>query len=96
LIADYYVIRKRKINVDLFYDEKGVYQYNNGFSYAGMIALVVGAAIAISFLKLAWILGFPVSAVVYIILKRSGIDRKFEQQEVEYAKTNPAPSSENL
>ena len=81
LIADYYIIRKRKINVELSYDKDGVYQYVNGFSIAGMITLVVGAIVAFIFLDYSWLVGFPFSVVLYTILKKSGIEKKFEDRE---------------
>lgn len=81
LIADYYIIRKRKINVDLLYDKEGVYNYVNGFSMAGIITLVVGAVVSFTFLDYSWLVGFPFSVVFYTLLKKSGIEKKFEAEE---------------
>ena len=42
LIANYYFIQKQKLNLDLLYGKGNVYEYANGYSPAGMIALVAG------------------------------------------------------
>jgi nucleobase:cation symporter-1, NCS1 family len=44
LIADYYVIRRTKLDLDGLYRASGPYWYSGGFNLAAMIALVVGIA----------------------------------------------------
>ncbi|RGY97793.1 cytosine permease [Clostridium sp. AM58-1XD] len=83
MVADYYVMRKRKLNLELLYDVKGVYTYWNGFSCAGMIALIISAAVSFFFLSYAWAVGFPLAFVLYIILKKCGLERRYEEQERE-------------
>ncbi len=39
LIADYFVWRKRELDVAALYDEAGAYRYHGGYSYAGLAAL---------------------------------------------------------
>ncbi|MDB6059464.1 MAG: Cytosine/purine/uracil/thiamine/allantoin permease family protein [Verrucomicrobiales bacterium] len=41
LIADYFVYRRRKLNVTALYDEHGEYRYSGGFSIPAMAALIV-------------------------------------------------------
>jgi len=43
LIADYFVWRKRTLNVTALYSVDGEYGYTNGFSVVALVALVVGA-----------------------------------------------------
>lgn len=81
LIADYYFIRKKRLNVELLYDKEGIYNYVNGFSVAGMITLVVGAVVSFIFLDYSWLVGFPFSLILYTILKKLGIEKKFEREE---------------
>lgn len=81
LIADYYIIRKRKVNVALVYKNGGVYNYVGGFSPAGMTALVAGAVLAFIFLDYSWFVGFPFALVLYTVLKKCGIERKYEAEE---------------
>lgn len=42
LIADYFLLRKCKINIDALFTHSGEYGANNGWNYAGLISLVVG------------------------------------------------------
>lgn len=42
LIADYYFIRKQKLNVNALYNHKSQYGYNNGFNPNAIVALLVG------------------------------------------------------
>ena len=41
MIADYFIIRRRRLNVPALYDAKGEYSYTNGFSIIALIALTV-------------------------------------------------------
>jgi nucleobase:cation symporter-1, NCS1 family len=41
MIADYFVVRKTKLNVTALYDENGEYRYNGGFNLAAIVALVL-------------------------------------------------------
>ena len=43
LIADYFVYRRRKLNVTALYQADGEYRFTNGFSLVALIAFVVGA-----------------------------------------------------
>jgi NCS1 family nucleobase:cation symporter-1 len=42
LIADYFAVRKCRLNVDALYDEKGEYRYTNGVSLLAIVALTAG------------------------------------------------------
>jgi len=42
LIADYFVCRQRKLNLNALYKTDGEYNYRNGFSYVAIIAFLVG------------------------------------------------------
>jgi cytosine/uracil/thiamine/allantoin permease len=80
LIADYYLVRKKKLELAELYKEEGIYSYNKtGFNTAAMIALSVGvfAALigywvpALSFLySLSWFTGFFISFVLYYLLMK--------------------------
>ena len=43
LIADYFVYRRRKLNVSALYQSDGEYRFTNGFSIVALISLVIGA-----------------------------------------------------
>ena len=43
LIADYFVYRRRKLNVNALYNSDGEYRYIGGFSFVALISLAAGA-----------------------------------------------------
>ena len=43
LIADYFVMRKRTLDLSALYDKEGEYKYSDGFSIAAITALIAGA-----------------------------------------------------
>ncbi len=43
LIADYFVYRRRKLDVSALYDADGEYAFTNGISYVAVISLILGA-----------------------------------------------------
>jgi len=79
MIADYFLIRKTRLDVDSLYRRHGVYEYQNGINAKAMLALGLGIAIALCGLVVpslrplydyAWFLGFGVAAIVYTISMR--------------------------
>ncbi|MEH6536167.1 MAG: NCS1 family nucleobase:cation symporter-1 [Psychroserpens sp.] len=80
LIADYYVVRKKRLELAELYKEDGMYSYQKtGFNKAAMIALFIGvfAALigywvpALSFLySLSWFTGFIISFALYCFLMK--------------------------
>ena len=78
LIADYYLVRGKKLELADLYKEEGIYSYNKtGFNKAAMIALLVGVFVALigywvpalNFLySLSWFTGFFISFVLYYLL----------------------------
>ncbi|PSR24999.1 MAG: nitrate reductase [Sulfobacillus thermosulfidooxidans] len=77
LIADYWVYRKKILNVADLYHTHGDYTYTGGYNLNGMIALAAGILIALIGLAVpalkwlfsyAWFSGFAASFIVYLIL----------------------------
>jgi NCS1 family nucleobase:cation symporter-1 len=79
MISDYFVLRKRALDVDALYRSKGEYTYSHGVNWRAIAAL--GAGILVALLGLivpplrwlydyAWFVGFLVSGVVYLGLMR--------------------------
>ncbi|MEO8025313.1 MAG: NCS1 family nucleobase:cation symporter-1 [Bryobacteraceae bacterium] len=77
MIADYYLVRKSKLNLDDLYRRGGIYEYTNGVNYRALAALAAGVGIALVGLVVpplrwlydyAWFVGFLVSGAVYRIL----------------------------
>lgn len=74
MIADYFIVRKMKLDLDKLYDNES-YEYKGGFSPAGMMSLVGGAIISFAFLDYSWLVGFPFTFVLFLVLKKSGVDK---------------------
>lgn len=80
LIADYYLIRNKRLELAELYKEEGIYSYHKtGFNKAAMIALFIGVFAALigywvpmlSFLySLSWFTGFIISFVLYYVLMK--------------------------
>jgi NCS1 family nucleobase:cation symporter-1 len=77
MIADYFVIRKSRLNVADLYRRNGLYEYENGFNRRALVALAAGIAVALMGLVIpalrllydyAWFVGFAVSGAVYVAL----------------------------
>lgn len=82
MVADYYLIRKRRLNVPDLYRADGQFRFASGFNPAGLIAWVVGGGLALLFLEYAYLIGFVVALVVYLVLMKVWILRKYPQNEV--------------
>ena len=81
LIADYFIIRKKNLDVENLFQVKGLYSYNSlGMNYKAIISLLLGIFVAligfwvpeISFLySLSWFSGFIVSFVAYYLMMKN-------------------------
>jgi len=81
LIADYYVIRKKELQLAELYKTNGIYSYHNsGFNKAAMISLFFGVLFSLigywvptlDFLySLSWFTGFIISFFLYLILMKN-------------------------
>jgi len=81
LICDYFLIRKRKLNVRDLYLRNGEYEFKKGFNVKSIYALAAGVFVALIGLVIpslrflydyAWFVGFIVAFVLYFILMRKG------------------------
>lgn len=67
LLIEYYILRKQKVNVADLYKEDGQYA---GYNPAAMLALFIGAGAAFIEVELAWIVGFVVAGISYLLLSK--------------------------
>ncbi len=83
LIADFWIVRKKILNVPDLYKMKGEYTYLGGFNIKGIVALFFGIAGALIGLLIptlhflydyAWFVGFGISFLLYIVLAK--LDRQ--------------------
>ncbi|WP_244613040.1 NCS1 family transporter [Modicisalibacter radicis] len=82
MVADYYLLRRRRLNVPALFDAQGQFRFANGFNPAGLIAWVAGGAMALVFLEYAYAVGFVTALVVYLVLMKGWILRRYPQEEL--------------
>ncbi|XKK41209.1 NCS1 family transporter [Nocardiopsis sp. ARC36] len=83
MIADYYLIRRRRINVPHLFRADGQYRYHRGVNPAAVIAWATASVAALFSLDHAYVIGFPVAFTVYLVLMRAWILPRFPQEEVD-------------
>ncbi|MEK3887341.1 NCS1 family transporter [Bacillus sp. FSL K6-3431] len=83
LFTDYYVLRKRRVNVHDLYEVNGQFKFMNGFNMAGMIAWVIGGLASYFLQTYSFIIGFVVGAVIYYFLAKYWWFIKYKQAEIE-------------
>jgi NCS1 family nucleobase:cation symporter-1 len=79
LIADYWIVRRRRLALEDLYLTDGAYRYAGGWHAAAAVATLAGCAIAWGGLIVpalrplydyAWFVGFAVAGAVYLVLAR--------------------------
>jgi nucleobase:cation symporter-1, NCS1 family len=80
LVADYFVVREKMIQVDDLYRRGGAYEYSGGFNFRAIAALAAGIVVALVGLVVpqlrglydyAWFVGFGVSFIAHCALARA-------------------------
>ena len=82
MVADYYVIRRRRLNVPALYQLQGQYRYSAGFNLPGLIAWVVGGALAAWFVDYGILIGCPLGAVLYLAMANRRYFARYPQAEL--------------
>lgn len=82
MVADYYLIRRRRINVPELYSTTGQYRYSGGINWAGMGSWLVAGSVAAFYSEYAFIIGFPLSLVLYYGLMKAVILPRHPQAEI--------------
>lgn len=83
LYADYYLLRKRRVNVPDLYENNGQYRYLNGVNLAGMISWLIGGLAAYWLTNYSFIVGFVVGAACYYVLAKYWWFKIYPQREME-------------
>lgn len=65
MVVDYYVVRRRHLNLDALYDADGPYR---GFNPAALLATVVGIAVAFTWQDVGWYASLVPAGLVYWLL----------------------------
>jgi NCS1 family nucleobase:cation symporter-1 len=83
LFADYYLLRKRRVNVPELYEDHGQFRYMGGVNLAGFIAWIIGAAVSYFVPNYGFLVGFLIGAGVYYVLAKYWWFEKYNQAEIE-------------
>lgn len=77
LVVDYYLIRKRTLNLEHLYNAQGPYA---GVNYAALMATVVGVVVALTFSSVSWYASLiPAGVTYYFLMKHWGPCQRFSQ-----------------
>ncbi|MCA0988305.1 NCS1 family transporter [Guptibacillus algicola] len=82
LYCDYYVLRKRRVNVPDLYEANGQFRYASGVNLAGLIAWVIGGVAAYYLSTYSFLVGFVVGAIAYYFLAKFWWFKKYTQAEI--------------
>jgi nucleobase:cation symporter-1, NCS1 family len=83
MIADYFIVRGRFLNVDDLYRRDGEYEYSGGVNPRAIVSLACGIVVALVGLAIpalrwlydyAWFVGFAISGGVYVLLMRGKVN----------------------
>ena len=79
LIADYWIVRRTKLNLEDLYLTKGEYHYRGGWNWIAVVAMLTGCGLAWGGLlwpplrplyDYGWFVGFGAAFVIYVVLMR--------------------------
>jgi len=77
LVVDYYLLRKRTLNLEHLYDAQGPYR---GVNYAALIATAVGAVVALNIAVVSWYASLiPAGLCYYLLMKYWAPCQRFRQ-----------------
>ena len=88
LIADYWIVRRTKLNLEDLYLTTGTYRFKAGWNPAAVAAMLIGCALAWGGLLWAplkplydygWFVGFGAAFVIYVVLMRAQSGPKKEE-----------------
>ncbi len=82
MIADYYALRRRRLNVPDLYRADGQFRFTGGFNPAGLVAWVVAGSLAVWQLQYAYLVGLPVGFAVYLLLMKIWVMPGHPQAEI--------------
>jgi NCS1 family nucleobase:cation symporter-1 len=83
LFADYYLLRKRRVNVYDLYKFDGQFKYAGGVNVAGIISWVIGAVVSYFIPSYSFLIGFGLGAACYYVLCKYWYFKKYKQAEIE-------------
>lgn len=83
MLCDYYVIRRRRVNIPDLYKKDGQFKFAKGFNPAGLISWVVAGGLSMYFLSYAYLVGLPLGFAMYYTLMKYWVLNKYPQAEID-------------
>jgi NCS1 family nucleobase:cation symporter-1 len=83
MVADYYLICRRRLSVPDLYRVDSQYRYSGGFNWPGLIAWIIAGAVAAWWSQYAVLIGFPLGVVLYVLLMRAIVLPNHRQAEID-------------
>jgi nucleobase:cation symporter-1, NCS1 family len=83
LVADYYVLRKRRVNVPALYNDNGQFKYFRGVNLAGFFAWIAGAVASYFVPSYSFLVGFVIGFAAYYVLAKYWWFKLYKQEEIE-------------
>ncbi|WP_245808905.1 NCS1 family transporter [Shouchella patagoniensis] len=83
LVVDYYLIRKRRVNVPALYEEDGQYHYWHGFNLAGLLSWIAGGTVSLLFPNYSFLIGFFTGGTIYYVSAKYWWFKMYKQDELE-------------
>ena len=82
MIADYYLIRKRTLNVESFYKHDGGFKYKNNYNPYSLIALFTSCLIGLIIPDYSFFISFALSIILYTVLMKNYYKRNQLKKEL--------------
>jgi len=75
LIVDYFLLRRQELDLNDYYDQEGAFK---GVNWAGIIAISLGAAISLCFIRVSWYVSLiPSGLTYYLLMKNMKVSKPF-------------------
>ncbi|WP_172250776.1 NCS1 family transporter [Saccharibacillus deserti] len=67
LLADYYILRRQKVDAMELYRENGIFA---GYNPSALLAMAIGAGAAFLLVDIGWVIGFTAAGASYLLLSK--------------------------
>ncbi|WP_051348740.1 NCS1 family nucleobase:cation symporter [Peribacillus kribbensis] len=85
MFTDYYLLRKRKLNVDELYKVDGQFKYWRNINPAAVIAYIPSGLSVLISPDYGFVTGFLISIVLYYVLMKYWISKVYDQPEITHS-----------
>ncbi len=80
MLADYFIVRKGKLNVHDLYTTGGQYEYTGGYNTSAIIALIAGFALSFTSSSFGFFVALIGAPIIYVLLMNASTLKKYDQK----------------